>query len=172
MGEDGRGGLKKEAPAVEGRRAPPEATPEIWQRDFRVAPFHDLIIGMLKRLWPPHKSKTPGSDDHPGVSTHWGVSSDGGPTGRELAADGSRCFGRRGEQTQCLARISLQKLSCTEDRVPMTSWYRTELRDPRAACHGQAPMVSQAVLGLRQHDASYDWLAIEELSGHPNFPRD
>ena len=29
---------------------------------------------------------------------------------------------------------------------PMTSWYRTELRDPRAACHGQAPMVSQAVL--------------------------
>ena len=27
---------------------------------FWFASFYDLIIGMLKQLWPPHKSKTPG----------------------------------------------------------------------------------------------------------------
>ena len=44
---------------------------------FWFASFYDLIIGMLKRLWPPHKSKTPGSDDS-GGSQHSGCQPDGG----------------------------------------------------------------------------------------------
>ena len=77
MGEDGRGGLKKEAPAVEGDGRLQRRRQKSGREIFRFTSFYDLIIGMLKRLWPPHKSKTPGSDDS-GGSQHSGCQPDEG----------------------------------------------------------------------------------------------